>query len=168
MTWNSTSAKSSCRVPTKSVQGTGASRFAQRQIERHRRLAPVAGLGVEIGHMRLANTVVGIFAAALLVCGCSRSETACVPDVTKTNTINVVTRRFPTALGDTIPSGISVRVYGKIDGTAYLYNPQWGTNKLTGAVNWTRNNDWFQTNCEFLYMPDHVRSGHLTIQCAFQ
>ena len=31
---------------TRTVQRTGASRFAQRQIERHRRLAPVADLGI--------------------------------------------------------------------------------------------------------------------------
>lgn len=33
-------------IAEQTVQGTGASRFAQRQIERHRRLAPVADLCV--------------------------------------------------------------------------------------------------------------------------
>ncbi len=33
------------RASNQTVQGTGASRFAQRQIERHRRLAPVGDLG---------------------------------------------------------------------------------------------------------------------------
>src|ERR1017187_9509529 len=37
------------RMP-KPAQGTGASRFAQRQIERHRRLAPVADLGIAYPH----------------------------------------------------------------------------------------------------------------------
>src|ERR1039458_5902197 len=35
------------RKPNQTVQRTGASRFAQRQIERHRRLAPVADLYVK-------------------------------------------------------------------------------------------------------------------------
>lgn len=117
--------------------------------------------------MNLSNTLTAVFTAALLGCGCSQSDTVRIADVTKTNTVNVVTRRFPTLLQEG-PSGISVHIYGEIEGTAYIYNPQWKTNRLTGTVNWMRNNDWFSTNCEFLYMPDQVRAGHLTIQCTFR
>src|SRR5438874_12514588 len=38
-------------APNQTVQRTGASRFAQRQIERHRRLAPVADLCVSLMEM---------------------------------------------------------------------------------------------------------------------
>ncbi len=115
--------------------------------------------------MSLANTFL-VFVAAVLACGCSKTDTVRIPDVTQTNTVSLVTRRFPGVLKET-PDGIRVHVYGEIDGTAYIYNPLWGTNALAGRVEWSRTSDWFHTNCEFLYMPDRVRSGHLTFHCEF-
>src|ERR1051325_1563678 len=50
ITWITTSGKSLCMIPRKSVQRRGASRFTQRQIERRRRLAP--GTNFQIMHLR--------------------------------------------------------------------------------------------------------------------
>src|SRR5664280_3004540 len=47
----------------KTVQRTGASRFAQRQIQRHRRLAPVADLVV--GRINMAIRMISFFGGAL-------------------------------------------------------------------------------------------------------
>ena len=116
--------------------------------------------------MNFPSTLIVAFAAALLGCGCSPTVTIHLADVSKTNIVNLVTQRYPTLTTDR-PSGIRVRVYGKIDGTAYIYNPQWGTNKLSGTVDWSRVNDWFSTNCVFLYMPDRVNSGRLTFESEF-
>ena len=63
---------------------------------------------------------------------------------------------------DTVfPHSISVHVYGTIDGTAYLYCPEWGSNRVSGTVDWKRSGDWFSPNCELSYFPDEVRSGKL-------
>jgi hypothetical protein len=55
------------RAANQTVQRTGASRFAQRQIERHRRLAPVADLRVRpLDHaMNKKELIVGILACVV-------------------------------------------------------------------------------------------------------
>jgi len=60
-------------TPNQSVQRTGASRFAQSQIERHRRLAPVADLCVRHTHRAPVKGHVFtslLIGAALLAAGC--------------------------------------------------------------------------------------------------
>lgn len=67
----------------------------------------------------------------------------------------------------TTPSGISVHIRGTIDGSAYVYLPEWGSNKLSGNVDWERYGDWFSTNCDLYYFPDQVRSGSLKVRYTF-
>ena len=60
-------------VPKPTVQRTGASRFAQRQIESHRRLVPVADLGV----VRLERSITNRHFLFLACCVLSTFCTGC-------------------------------------------------------------------------------------------
>jgi hypothetical protein len=117
--------------------------------------------------MMSLKLLVAAFGCTLLGCGCSRSGTVSIDDVTKTNTIKMVTSASPRAIDTIFPHSISVRVYGEIDGAAYVYLPEWGSNKLSGTVDWKRSGDWFHTNCELSYFPEGVRSGKLKVRYAF-
>ena len=63
------------RQLNRSIQRTGASRFAQRQIQRQGRLAPVAELGV-VGVTSMRKLIAVSFLGALVVLGC---PLACAP-----------------------------------------------------------------------------------------
>ena len=66
-------------VSKQTVQRTGASRFAQTQIERHRRLAPVADLALASLAMRKILVILWVFAFASL----RAEDKAAAPDFSK-------------------------------------------------------------------------------------
>jgi hypothetical protein len=96
--------------------------------------------------------------------GCSRGSrrgSVRIVDVTKTNALNLVSD-YSGVAGD-LPSGISLHVHGRLDGTAYVSAGNWETTKLSGIVDWRIYHDWFQTNCVLHYVPESVDSGKLTL-----
>ena len=112
--------------------------------------------------MTIAPSVLIVCAVVLIGCGRgSRSGSVPIADVTKTNALNLVSD-YSGVAGD-VPSGITLHVHGRLDGTAYVFAGNWETTKLSGTVEWRIYHDWFQTNCVLHYVPESVRSGELTV-----
>ena len=114
--------------------------------------------------MRMTTAHLVLLACAIVLVGCdrgSRSGSVRIADVTKTNALNLVSD-YSGVAGD-LPSGISLHVHGRLDGSAYVFAGNWATTKLSGPVEWRTSHDWFQTNCVLHYVPESVRSGELTV-----
>jgi hypothetical protein len=99
--------------------------------------------------------------ASLGLCGCGSRETFSITDVTKTNRLNLVSRK--SRLGSDIPNHISVHIYGKLDGTAHINADGWEPVKISGEVNYEVIRDHFATNAVLYYIPENVRSGNLKV-----
>jgi hypothetical protein len=99
-------------------------------------------------------------------CG-SHSGQVRIEDVRKTNTLQLVSVRSRIAGSYDIQSGLSLHVYGQLDGTASIYATGWETAKVSGIVDWRIYHDWFQTNCTLHYVPEGVTSSHLTVKYTF-
>ncbi len=115
--------------------------------------------------MRTTLPVFVVCALMLLSCGCSRTSSVRIPDVTKSNALNLVSGY--SGMGGDLPSGITLHVHGHIDGSASFFARGWETTKLSGTVEWRIYHDWFQTNCVVHYVPESVRSGELTVDYTF-
>lgn len=100
--------------------------------------------------------------------GCGRYETkqVVIQDVTKPQLIALSTTAYSGVNGD-LPTCIEVRIFGEIDGVAFVHVSGWGTNKLNGTVDWKKQADWAHTNCVIDYAPMGVRSGNLKIKYGF-
>ena len=92
--------------------------------------------------------------------GCSRRTAVNVPDVTKPITIVV-------APGDAYKGrGVSVHVRGRIEGTAFIWNSEFGTNRLSGRID-VRYSDNHSTNFTLNYVPENVRAGEVRMEYVF-
>jgi hypothetical protein len=105
-----------------------------------------------------------------LVCDCVFGVPGCTPkrsvyrirDVTATNVLDLPSRSFKS-----LPSGVSLHITGRLNGTAVVYAAGWQPVELSGAVDQRIYHDWFQTNCLLHYNPLSVRSGELTVEYVF-
>jgi hypothetical protein len=105
-------------------------------------------------------------AICCLALGCGRNRgTIRINDVTTTNVLTLVSGY--SGISNDIPSGISLRVYGQLDGTAFVYGEEWEPVTITGAVDWSVYHDWFEPSCVLYYAPQNVRSGHLKVSYTF-
>lgn len=93
-------------------------------------------------------------------CG-NRGRTIQIVDVTKTNIVNMVAEC--NNIIETNPCGITVSIYGILEGSALVHAGTWETKRLSGTIKWDIYGDWFATNCVLYYTPEHVKSGHLKL-----
>ncbi len=97
---------------------------------------------------------------AALVAGCKSKRTVVWNDLTKTNQA-IVTCNLSSV------NTLSIRVYGRIEGTGKLITPNWRTNLLSGVIKTNYGMDHFSTNCTIIYEPVSSRTGHLQLRVTF-
>ena len=97
----------------------------------------------------------------LVLSACTKEHTLRLADVTKTNHFNLTSR-----FGDFV-SGISFHVTGRLDGSARLVLNGAETQVISDAVNWKVYQYLQSSNCVVDYLPESVKSGHLTVQYNF-
>ena len=98
-------------------------------------------------------------------CGGSRRGSVRITDVTKTNSIPLTSGW--SGIGGNLPSGITLHLRGRIDGSARVWAGNWETTRLSGTVAWRVYHDWYETNCVLHYLPESVKSGELTVDYRF-
>lgn len=102
----------------------------------------------------LPLALLGLLAAV----GCGRRTTVHISDVTKPITITV-------APGGPA-RGFSAHVRGRIEGTALIWNSEFGTNVLSGRID-IRYSDNHSTNFTLNYVPKSVRAGEVSMEYVF-
>jgi hypothetical protein len=91
---------------------------------------------------------------------CRPRAVVSILDTTKPITLTVSPR-------DARPAkGFSVEVKGRIDGTATIWNSQFGTNTLSGKID-VRYSDNHSTNFILNYVPQNVRTGEVRLEYVF-
>lgn len=107
-----------------------------------------------------ALALLSALALALCATACSRSGSTNVPDPTKKS---VITLRSSIAE----PNGITIKITGKIDGSAVVHADNWEKVSISGEVEWQIYKDWFEPSCDIHYEPSGVTTGSLTIDYTF-
>lgn len=105
-----------------------------------------------------------ILVMAAVVTGCGKRQSLGIPDVTKSATLTLTA---PPAQSAPV-HGISVRIRGKIDGTAQIAGPPLQTKRVSGNFEIVHNGDYYSTNCVISYLPVGVRKGRVTIDYEFR
>jgi hypothetical protein len=127
----------------------------------------LGGASLSSSVSRMIRTLAILGLSTLFLSGCdTKSQTApntfVIADVAKTSTnILLSGRRF----GDL--SGITLHVYGELQGTGKVAIEQYPAQRLTGVVDWRIYRDWFETNCTFYWVPSGVVTGHLSVDYSF-
>jgi hypothetical protein len=93
--------------------------------------------------------------------GCERSGALMVGDVTKPQSFAVKAR-------SNNPTGITVEVKGRIDGTAKVYIHEHAKLALNGTVDSGLYHDWFEKDCTIHFEPGSAKSGSLEISYVFE
>ena len=108
-------------------------------------------------------TVLILF-VAMAITGCGERQSAGIPDVTKSATLTLMA---PPAQSAPV-HGISLRIRGKIDGTAQIAGPPLQTKRVSGNFEIVHNGDYYSTNCVISYLPVGVRKGRVTVDYEFR
>jgi hypothetical protein len=112
----------------------------------------------------MKRTATLILLVAAVVAGCGKRQTVGVPDVTKSTTLTLTT-----APGQSPPvHSISLRIRGKIDGTAQISGPPLQPKRVSGKFEIAHNGDYYSTNCVISYLPVGVRKGRVTVDYEFR
>jgi hypothetical protein len=112
--------------------------------------------------MRHSVALLSLIAA--LVAGCGKAQTARVPDVTKSTTLTLTTAPGQRAA----VHSISMRIRGKIDGTAQISGLPLQPKRVSGEFEIAHNGDYYSTNCVISYLPVGVRKGRVTVDYEFR
>jgi hypothetical protein len=104
----------------------------------------------------LPVALLGLFA----VVSCRPRATMHIPDATQPITITVAPG------GERPARGFSVHVRGRIDGSALIWNSEFGTNTLSGKID-VRYRDNHSTNFTLNYEPQGVRTGEVIMDYVF-
>src|SRR5688500_16964560 len=105
-----------------------------------------------------------ILLMAVAVTGCGKRQSAGIPDVTKSATLTLTT---PPEQGARVHS-ISLRIHGKIDGTAQIAGPPLQPKRVSGNFEIVHNGDYYSTNYVISYLPVGVRKGRVTVDYEFR
>lgn len=105
-----------------------------------------------------------ILLMAALIAGCGKRHTVGVPDVTKSTTLTLTTAPGQSAS----VHSISLRIRGKIDGTAQISGPPLQPKRVSGSFEIAHNGDYYSTNCVINYLPVGVRKGRVTVDYEFR
>jgi len=101
---------------------------------------------------------------AAVVAGCGKRQAVAIPDVTKSTTLTLTT-----APGNRASvHGISLRIHGKIDGTAQISGPPLQPKRVSGNFEIVHKGDYYSTNCVLSYLPVGVRKGRVTVDYEFR
>ena len=107
---------------------------------------------------------VAIIAFALLLAGCGHPQSTQISDVTKPATLTLA----PAPGQGTSVHGFSLRIRGKLDGSADIWGTDLQTNRFTEQFEMTRSGDYYTTNCIIEYRPVGVRTGQIFIEYEFR
>jgi hypothetical protein len=111
---------------------------------------------------RLLKSVLTLELIGLLsLLACTSKHSIELTDLTRTNTLRLQSRH-----GEFV-SGISVRIAGRVDGSALLQVNDASPQRLSGAVEWKTNQLLDTPTCVVEYTPGEVRAGKLTVEYFF-
>jgi hypothetical protein len=113
--------------------------------------------------LRLSKFLLGFGLIVLLsLPACTRKHSVQIANVTQTNTVRMVSR-----YGEFV-SGVSLRLTGKLEGTALFFLPNGETQKLSGVIDCKfMQNLSTSSNCVLRYAPQDVKGGKLTVEYQF-
>ena len=100
---------------------------------------------------------------AVVVTGCGKRQSAGIPDVTKSATLTLTAPTEQTPV-----HRISLRIHGKIDGTAQLSGPPLQPKRVSGNFEVVHKGDYYSPNYVINYLPVGVRKGQVTIDYEFR
>ncbi len=101
-------------------------------------------------------------AAALSMIRSERPQTQRIDRVTEAQTLT-----FQTKPGET-PSGYTLHVYGRIDGSAIVSASESShSESIGGDVDWKIYQDYFRSSIDIQYSPTRVTRGHITVDLTF-
>ncbi len=98
----------------------------------------------------------------LSLAACTRQHSVQIADVTQTNTVRMISR-----YGEFV-SGFTLRLIGKLDGTALIFLPNGETQKLSNSID-CKSVQSLSTSSNYVlrYTPHDVKGGNLTVEYQF-
>jgi len=105
-----------------------------------------------------------IIAFAWLLAGCGKPQSTQISDVTKPATLTLT----PAPGQSTSVHAFSLRIHGKLDGSADIWGTDLRTNRFTGKFEMSRSGNYYATNCVIEYRPVGVRTGQVSIEYEFR